>query len=74
MKRNPFERLGTKGIEMLRLHKWFNFFDWKKLKLKVLKPLFVPEGDDNSYSFENSKELKPELKVQKKKLLNRDDI
>ncbi|CAI9116362.1 OLC1v1017484C1 [Oldenlandia corymbosa var. corymbosa] len=38
-------RLGRKGGEEVKKHKWFSFIDWEKLEAKEIRPSFVPKGD-----------------------------
>ena len=39
---NPEKRLGNKGINEIKSHPWFKYYDWKSLYLKKLNPPFIP--------------------------------
>ena len=42
IQRKPHRRLGYLGNKELLKHKWFNGFDWKKMRGKGIKPVFKP--------------------------------
>ena len=47
IQRKPSSRLGYKGINQIKQHKWFKHFSWKDLyNMKVESPL-IPSYDDN---------------------------
>ena len=39
---NPKQRLGNKGINEIKNHPWFKYYDWKSLYLKKLISPFIP--------------------------------
>ncbi|KRX03159.1 Protein kinase-like domain [Pseudocohnilembus persalinus] len=43
LQRKPKDRLGYYHIDQIKLHPWFNKFDWDKLQKKLLKPSYVPK-------------------------------
>lgn len=43
LERDPTKRLGAKGIEEIKKHKFFKKVNWKKLYNKEVKPPFVPK-------------------------------
>jgi serine/threonine protein kinase len=45
--RKPEKRLGSKGIEELKQHPWFDGFDWEKLYAKALESPVKIENDEN---------------------------
>uniref|UniRef100_A0ABD2X925 Ribosomal protein S6 kinase n=1 Tax=Trichogramma kaykai TaxID=54128 RepID=A0ABD2X925_9HYME len=53
-KRNPVNRLGSKGIEEVKNHVFFATIDWQKLYNKEIKPPFKPavSEDDDAYYFD----------------------
>lgn len=42
LERNPEKRLGAKGIDEIKNHKFFKGVNWKKLYARKVKPPFVP--------------------------------
>jgi serum/glucocorticoid-regulated kinase 2 len=52
--KNPDKRLGTKGGDEIRNHKWFKDIDWKNLAEKKLTPPFKPKvtGDYDVDNFD----------------------
>jgi len=43
LKKNPNERLGTKGVQEIKDHPWFDDIDWNKMSEKKLPPPFKPK-------------------------------
>ena len=39
---DPEKRLGNKGINEIKAHPWFKYYDWKSLYLKKLTSPFIP--------------------------------
>ena len=39
---DPKKRLGNKGINEIKAHPWFKYYDWKSLYLKKLTSPFIP--------------------------------
>lgn len=54
-KRNPANRLGSKGIEDIKSHVFFETIDWDKLYKKEIKPPFKPavSQEDDAFYFDN---------------------
>ena len=69
-------RLGSKGIEKIKNHPWFNDINWNDLLNKKLVPPFVPvcteDYFDESYlqSFDISDKLKEDIEYQSKNIRN----
>jgi hypothetical protein len=69
-------RLGSKGIEKIKNHPWFNDINWNDLLIKKLVPPFVPvcteDYFDESYlqSFDISDKLKEDIEYQSKNIRN----
>jgi len=42
MTKNPLARLGTRGDDEIRNHKFFSSMNWKKLEAREIRPSFVP--------------------------------
>ena len=47
IQRKPTARLGYKGINQIKQHKWFNNFCWKDLYNMKIESPYIPSGDDN---------------------------
>ena len=47
LQRKPSMRLGRKGIFELKEHCWFKNYDWRKLYLMKLNPIFIPNNTEN---------------------------
>ena len=47
IQRKPSARLGYKGINQIKQHKWFNNFSWKDLYNMKIEAPFIPSDDDN---------------------------
>ncbi len=47
IQRKPTARLGYKGINQIKKHKWFNHFSWKDLYNMKIESPFIPSADDN---------------------------
>ena len=56
IQRKPTARLGSKGINQIKQHKWFNNFSWKDLYNMKIEAPFIPSEDDNFDSNFCSKE------------------
>ena len=76
LQRKEDQRLGAKGIEEIKQHNWFKYFDWNGVKnLRVDAP-FIPIKTevffDESYleSFSLSTKLKEDIEIQKQNLKN----
>ena len=69
-------RLGSKGIEKIKNHPWFNDINWNDLLNKKVNPPFVPvcteDYFDESYlqSFDISDKLKEDIEYQSKNIRN----
>ena len=69
-------RLGSKGIEKIKNHPWFNDINWNDLLNKKIVPPFVPvcteDYFDESYlqSFDISDKLKEDIEYQSKNIRN----
>ena len=42
MTKNPHARLGTRGEDEIRNHKFFSSINWTKLEAREIRPSFVP--------------------------------
>ena len=47
IQRKPNMRLGYKGINQIKTHKWFNRFSWEDLYNMKIEAPFIPYDDDN---------------------------
>ena len=47
IQRKPNMRLGYKGINQIKTHKWFNRFSWEDLYNMKIEAPFIPSDDDN---------------------------
>ena len=48
LKKNPEMRIGYHfGIKELKVHKWFDKYDWNKLYNKNIEPIFKPKNEKN---------------------------
>ena len=47
IQRKPTARLGAKGINQIKQHKWFNNFSWNDLYNMKIESPFIPSVDDN---------------------------
>ena len=47
--RQPAKRLGINGYEEVKLHPWFQDFDWCALEQKTIKPSFIPDLSKNNF-------------------------
>ena len=47
IQRKPNMRLGYKGINQIKSHKWFNRFSWEDLYNQKIEAPFIPSEDDN---------------------------
>ena len=47
IQRKTSARLGYKGINQIKQHKWFNNFSWKDLYNMKIEAPFIPSDDDN---------------------------
>lgn len=69
-------RLGSKGIDKIKSHPWFNDIDWEQLLAQKLVPSFTPvcteDYFDENYlqSFEISTKLKEDINMQNKHIRN----
>ncbi|XP_058796688.1 ribosomal protein S6 kinase 2 beta isoform X2 [Phymastichus coffea] len=54
-KRNPVNRLGSRGIDEIKQHVFFETIDWDKLFRKEIKPPFKPavSQEDDAFYFDN---------------------
>ncbi|KAJ8673508.1 hypothetical protein QAD02_004770 [Eretmocerus hayati] len=54
-KRNPANRLGSKGVDEIKNHIFFETIDWDKLYRKEVKPPFKPavSKEDDAFYFDN---------------------
>ena len=68
IQRKPTARLGYKGINQIKQHKWFNNFCWKDLYNMKIESPYIPSGDDNYDS--NFCEKEDNLNNQEKERLN----
>jgi serine/threonine protein kinase len=46
LKKNPVQRLGSKGTDQIKTHRFFRKIDWDALKKGNIKPPFVPPAVD----------------------------
>ena len=69
-------RLGSKGIDKIKEHPWFNDIDWDMLLAQKIPPPFVPvcteDYFDENYlqSFEISTKLREDIAIQNKNVRN----
>ena len=56
IQRKPSSRLGYKGINQIKQHKWFHNFNWKDLYNMKIEAPFIPSDEDNFDSNFLSKE------------------
>ena len=68
---NPAERLGNKGIDELKNHPWFKYYDWKNVYLKKIKPPFVPNIEVDVIPNDDSSEISNDIN---NKYTGKDDI
>jgi serine/threonine protein kinase len=56
LKKNPAQRLGSKGADTVKRHDFFRKIDWKKLPLKEVSPPFIPalNHDEDLAHFEEA--------------------
>ena len=53
---NPMERLGHRGINEIKNHSWFKYYDWKGVYLQKIKSPFIPNIDMEDLSLEDTSE------------------
>jgi len=56
LNKNPQERLGTKGPQEIKDHKWFSDINWEELSQRKLNPPFKPELPEENEAKRNSVE------------------
>ena len=47
IQKKPAFRLGSKGINQIKQHKWFNGFSWKDLYNMQIESPYIPSAEDN---------------------------
>jgi len=70
LKRNPEERLGSRGVEEIKSHAFFKGIDWKKLIKKELVPPFRPQVKDST----DTSNFDPEFTEQSVRLSIKDSM
>ena len=67
IQRKPTSRLGNKGINQIKEHKWFNGFSWEDLyNMKIESPL-IPSEDDDLDNFCSKEDI---INIEEKEKLN----
>ena len=69
IQRKPSSRLGFKGINQIKQHKWFNHFSWKDLYNMRIESPYIPSYEDNFDS--NYCEREDNISQQEQELLNK---
>ena len=53
LKRKQLERIGIKGIEEVKNHKWFKNINWKDIEIMKMKSPFIPKIIGEYYDYNN---------------------
>lgn len=70
-KRN--KRLGERGIEELKVHPWFQGYDWAAVENKTKVPHFVPPANDN-FDRKNASRLDSAIEAEDLNLLRNKEV